>query len=141
MPITLEKLLSPKVTTPVEFLGETIDVTWAPFRYTGEMQELAERLSDEETAESEAIAELRAEGKDDEAQSRQIRLDHRDKRSLREVLSRLLVSWEVFEGRKRLPTDLATLNRLPDVFLTVVFLSLGRENQPDPQTAPNSDGS
>lgn len=35
MPITLEKLFSPTVTTTSPFLGETVSVTWSPLRYTG----------------------------------------------------------------------------------------------------------
>jgi hypothetical protein len=42
------------------------------------------------------------------------------------------------EGRKPLKTDRETIDRLPDVFLRILFLSLARENQPDPPKAPTS---
>lgn len=140
MPITLEKLFSPTVDTSFDFLGETVHVTWAPFRYTGEMQAFAEKLGDDERAEQLAIAELRADGHEEEASAREVALDYSDKRALRQMLSVLLVGWDVMDGKKQVKTDLATLNTLPDVFLRVVFLSLAQANQPDPPKAPNSEG-
>lgn len=173
MPITLEKLLSPTAETSFEFMGETVTVTFAPMRYTGEMQDFSQRLSEEETAEQARITELREEattvlaeaGKGKEAQAlaaaraaelrgdaddRERKMDLRDRKALRDALASngnadggppgLLVSWDVMEGRKPLKTDRATLDRLPDIFLRVVFLSLARENQPDPPKAPTSEG-
>jgi len=163
MPITLEKLLSPTADTSFEFMGETVNVTFAPMRYTGEMQDFAQRLADEETAEKAKIADLREEAVqivasangnvearavavaraaelNGEADSREQTLDLRDRKALRDALAGLLVSWDVMEGRKPLGVDRKTLDRLPDLFLRIVFLSLARENQPDPQRAPDSVG-
>jgi hypothetical protein len=170
MPISLEKLLSPTAATSFEFMGETVNVTFAPYRYTGEMQELAERLSDEETADAATIADLREqadtvdrggeqgrEGAGPRPGSRRselrgkaeelaVKVDRRARKKLRDVLATngdgaggpagLLVAWDVMEGRKPLKTDRETIDRLPDVFLRVLFLSLARENQPDPPKAP-----
>jgi hypothetical protein len=169
MPITLEKLFSPTATVSFEFLGDTVNVVWAPFRYTGEMQELAEKVVAEQEVDQAALTDLRAEAKQlldsaaaieeedgdeaqiaalreegadklGEAQKAEIRLSHRDKRSIREVLATLLVSWDVLDARgKPVPTTLEELRRLPDPFVQAVFLSLSSESRPDPQKAPNSD--
>lgn len=170
MPITLEKILSPTAETSFEFMDETVHVTFAPLRYTGQMQEMAERLSDDEKAEQDEIralreqadellasatpedkeaAESKAAGLRADAASREQRLDLRDRRAVRDALATdgdakggppgMLVAWDVMEGRKALPTDRATLDRLPDIFLRLVFLSLARENMPDPPKAPTSD--
>jgi hypothetical protein len=153
-------------------MGETVNVAFAPMRYTGQMQDFAQRLSDEDETEVEAIAELRAQAADEieragknpkalalaqaraselngKAAEREQRMDLRNRKALRDSLAAdgdgkggppgLLVAWDVMEGRKRLGVDRATLDRLPDLFLRVVFLSLARENQPDPPKAPNSD--
>jgi len=171
MPITLEKLLSPTAETSFEFLGETVHVTFAPMRYTGEMQDFAQRLSDEQSVERDAIADLReqadelikqaAKGNTGDldraraaelranAENREVQLGLRDRKALRDSLASngdgnggppgLLVAWDVMEGRKPLPTDRKTIDRLPDLFLQILFLNLARENQPDPQKAPTSD--
>lgn len=172
MPITLEKILSPTADTEFDFLGETVHVTFAPLRYTGAMQDLAQRFSDEDNESRVSIAEARdraaaviAEaGSDPEAltlanaqaaeiqssaDERERALDLRERRQLRESLASdgdgkggppgLLVSWDVLEGRKPLAPTRANLDKLPDVFLRLVFVSLAWENQPDPQKAPTSD--
>lgn len=162
MPITLEKLLSPTAETSFEFMGETVNVTFAPMRYTGEMQDFAERLSEEEEGVQAKVAELRAEaetvladaGKGTEAQAiaaaraaeltgeasaLEQKMDLADRKALRDLLSKLLVGWDVMEGRKPLKTDRDTLDRLPDIFLRFVYISLARENQPDPPKAPTSE--
>ena len=172
MPITLEKILSPTSDTSFEFMGEEVHVTFAPMRYTGQMQDFAQRLSDEDEAEVAEIAELRQQAQDvltqagknekalplanaraaelnGQAAEREQRMDLRNRKALRDSLASdgdgnggppgLLVSWDVMEGRKRLGVDRKTLDRLPDIFLRIVFLSLAQENQPDPQKAPNSD--
>lgn len=139
MPLTLEKLFSPTVTTSFEFLDETVTCVWSPFRWTGEMQDLAEKVRIEiEEGKDEVIA-LREAGDEEAAKAREIALDMRDKRALREMLSTMLVSWDVLDGKKPVKTDLATLNKLPDTFLVAAFLSLSAENQADPSTAPSSD--
>lgn len=170
MPITLAKLFSPTVRTSFLFLDETVNVVFAPLRYTGEMQDLAERLTgemqvsadeldalrDEAAAADAAADQLDAEPEKDEAAVQELRdqamvargkavsseveLDHRGKAIIREFLARLLVSWDVLgEDGKPISTDIAELNRLPDLFLQVVFLSLKGENAPDPTKAPPSD--
>lgn len=72
MPITLAKLFSPTATVSFPFLGETVNVTWAPFKYTGEMQELAEKMVAEDETDKAEIAALRTEG--DEATAEAARL-------------------------------------------------------------------
>jgi len=170
MPITLAKLFSPTATVSFPFLGETVNVVWAPFRYTGEMQELADRIAAEQAVDTDEIARLRASATDKfeeaarleqadspdpeaiaalrteaaaallEADASEVRLDHRDKAAVREVLSKLLVSWDVLdEAGKPIGTDVDTLARLPDVFNRTVFFSLSQENVPDPTKAPPSD--
>lgn len=167
MPITLEKLFSPTAPSSFPFLGEIVHVTWAPFRWTGEMQELAERLSDESAVEKAAIAALKEEAEaieaeavalvvevdlpkaldlrarasalTDEAMTRELRLDTQDKTNMRDFLVTLLVTWDVLDDAgKPLPTDKATLRTLPTPFLQAVFTSLSMESQPDPQKAPES---
>lgn len=162
MPITLEKLLSPTAEVSFEFMGETVNVTFAPMRYTGEMQDLALRLSDEETTEQAKIKALRAEAVEivasangnkearkiavaraaelnGDAETRERKLELRDRKAIRDFLGSLLVSWDVMEGRKPLPINRPTLDRLPDLFLKYVFVTIGQENQPDPLKAPHSD--
>jgi glycine/D-amino acid oxidase-like deaminating enzyme len=172
MPITLEKLLSPSAETSFEFMGETVNVTFSPARYTGAMQEMAERLFDESTAEKDRIEALRSEaieivasanGNEEarvvavaraaelnaDADTREQRLDLRDRKALRDSLATdgdgnggppgLLLSWDVMEGRKRLEPTRKNLDKLPDLFLRITFLSLAKENSPDPQKAPTSD--
>ncbi len=166
MPITLEKLFSPTATVSFPFLGETVNVTFAPWKYTGEMQDLLDRLQAEQATEREEmavlieqanardaeadrlngshaadVATLRARAAElrDEASQHEVRLDHRDKAALRDVLSKLLVTWDVLDAKgKPIPTTGESLNGLPDVFLWAVFLSLNQENQPDPTPAPPS---
>lgn len=170
MPITLKKLFSPTARSSFDFLDETVNVVWAPFKYTGEMQDLAEKLIEESAQDRGEIDQLRKEadaataeaarlraGPDvdvlrvavleaeaaaamDQVNTREVRLDSRDKRALRRTLSGLLVSWDVLdEDRKPIPTDEATLAKLPDAFLQVLFMNMARENQPDPTKAPASD--
>lgn len=172
MPITLEKILSPTAESSFEFMGETVNVTFAPMRYTGEMQDFAQRVTDEDNAEEAEIAELHEQaaailaeaGKGKEAQAlaqaqaaeinaraddRERKMDLRQRKVLRDYLASdgdgsggpagMLVSWDVMEGRKALKTDRKTLDRLPDLFLRLVFINLARENQPDPPKAPHSD--
>lgn len=174
MPITLEKILSPTAVTSFEFLGETVTVTFAPMRYTGEMQDFAQRIDEEEGAERQAIADLREEAlrvvaaadKDKasrdvakataaeivgRAEERARALDLRERKALRDYLASdgdgnggppgMLVAWDVMEGRKPIPVTRKQLDRLPDLFLRFVFVSLAQENLPDPPKAPTSDES
>lgn len=148
MPITLEKLFSPTATTSFEFLGETVTVEFSPWRWTGEMQALVNEFAREDEEEAERIAEARVSGDVAEADKRERELDLTNKRRLREMLAcdagehrpaGLLVSWDVMRGKKAVVPTLDELNRLPDYFLSCVFLALGAENMPDPKTASTSD--
>lgn len=148
MPITLEKLFSPTATASFEFLNETVTVEYCPWRWTGEMQSVFDTFSREEEEEAERIAELREAGDMAAVQASERKLNIANKRLFREMLAcdsaegrpaGLLVAWDVMRGKKAVVPTLAELNRLPDFFLTCVFLALGTENAPDPQTAPNSD--
>lgn len=139
MPITLDKLFSPTAESSFEFLGESVTVVWAPWRWTGEMQEMADKLSAEADEEGEAIADLKAAGDEQGAKQREQAFDLQAKRRIRELLATLLVSWDVLDGRTPVGVDLPTLNKLPDPFLETVLLSLYQESMPDPQKAPNSE--
>lgn len=163
MPITLAKLYSPTLETEFDFLGETVHVTWAPHRYTGEMNELFEELNEREEQELDAIEAARAIAEDEtlpeaeraRARRRAARLErafeYRTKRRMRDYLASdgdgqggppgLLVGWDVLdEHGQPIPTTRAQLLRLPDSFVQALFLALTRENQPDPRNAPDSDG-
>lgn len=59
MPITLEKLFSGTRTISFTFMGEDVRVTYAPLRYTGEMQELAQKAMSESGDARDEIALLR----------------------------------------------------------------------------------
>ncbi len=171
MPITLAKLFSHTTTASFEFMGETVSVTWAPYRYTGEMQELSEKLIDEndedraaikamreeaevaaneatalsetgETPDPEVVSALRAKAFQlfDEISTREVHLDGREKHTIRDHLSKLIVTWDVLdEHGKPLAHDVATLKQLPDPFLRACYLNLANENRPDPTNAPKSD--
>lgn len=150
MPITLEKLFSPTLTVSFPFLEETVNVTWAPWRWTGEMQDLVDRMRAEFDAERDGLEErmkaaIEAEGADEETVREGVRhalveMSKADMAFVREMLSRLLVSWDVLDddGKAR-PTDMAEMKRLPDQFLTAVWQALAKESAPDPSSAPNSD--
>lgn len=143
MPITLEKLFSPTVGSSFEFLDETVNCVWAPFRWTGEMQDLAEKVRIEIEEGRDEVTALREAGDEPAAKAREIELEMHDKRALRVMLSTMLVSWDVMDGdgpkAKPIATNLVALNKLPDAFLVAAFLSLSAENQEDPQKAPISD--
>lgn len=168
MPISLEKLFSDTITVSFPYMDETVNVTWAPARWTGEMQDLAERLAKEMGADGARVAELRAEAQakldaaaaleaadgdaaavdalraeaDDlaaEATEEAAELNLRDRRALRDSLVRFLVAWDVLDGDTPLPIDLASLNRLPDDFLRTIWLRLLAGNREDPPKAPTSD--
>ncbi len=172
MPITLEKLFSPTAKVEFEFLDEIIHVTFAPFRYTGEMQDMADKMTAETDTVRDELVALRAQAADatkradaldesperDEAQvlairamanetyaeieKREAKLTVKERSLIRRFLSELLVTWDVLmpDGKPH-PTDEASLKKLPDAFLLVVFLKLVGENQPDPTNAPGSDDS
>lgn len=131
MPITLEKLFSPTAKVEFEFLDETVHVTFAPFRYTGEMQDMADKLSADSDAAREEIVALRAQAEDaqkrwkalqaepdrDEEQIRAIRrmasesyaeIEKRENKLtvlertlIRRFLSELLVTWDVMVAPKQ----------------------------------------
>lgn len=139
MPLTLEKLFSKTVESILPWDGEVVHMVWAPARYTGEMDDLVVTLSDEEAATTAEVAEL-VEAGDTEGASRVEQAQRRRSMALvRTSLSKLLVSWDLMDGKRPYGTDLAAITRLPDIFVTAAFLSLGEENQPDPQSAPSSD--
>lgn len=61
MPITLAKLFSETATVSFPFMGETVNVTWAPHRYTGKMQDLYDETAIAGETNDDAIAAMRAE--------------------------------------------------------------------------------
>lgn len=140
MPITLDKLFSTTVASTFEYLGEVVHITWAPSRYTGEMDDLAESMTAEETQDRADIAEMEAAGDADGVLRIRSQIARRDRRTVRTFLSALLVSWDVMDGRKPYPTDEVSLAKLPDDFLQTAFMSLYGENAMDPQKAPSSNG-
>lgn len=140
MPLTLDKLFSSTVTTDFGWDGEVVHLVWSAARYTGEMDDLAEQLTADEEADNAKIEELRAAGKTAQAERIVQKADRRERRQVRRLLSELLVSWDVMDGDEPFPTDLEHMNRLPYIFCATAFLALSRENSPDPQKAPTSDG-
>lgn len=168
MPITLAKLFSDEVTTPVTYKGHEIDVRWYPSRYTGAMRDLGYEILltvEDDTGEiitlRDRVNALRAEAdtiEDDDrdaaeakraeaakvenaALKRIVNLDWRQRKMVRENLSKLLAGWDVLDDDgKPIPTDLETLRTLPDEFLGFVFGQLLSENEADPTKAPPSDG-
>lgn len=136
MPLTLEKLFSPTVTSTLEVLGEVVTLTWAPARYTGEMDELAERLTLENAADEDALAEL--DGNVAAAEEVQARQTRRNAATARTFVAAMLVSWDLMDGKKPFPFDEASLKKLPDFFVTAVFLAMSEENATDPTSAPSS---
>lgn len=155
MPLTLQKLFNQTLPAEFEILGETVHFEWAPARYTGEMDEIAENLiaqndaaADEEEALDSEARELREEGQTAAADKKAKAADRirkarerRDMRHLRTLLAQVLVSWDLMDGDVPLPIDEEHLRRLPDSFVTAVFVSLSAENRADPTKAPSSPAS
>jgi hypothetical protein len=166
MPLTLKKLMSLSLPASFPFMGDTVNMTYSPARYTGEMQDLAAALVNENDDTREEIERLREraeelaseakaleEGSDeakalrDEAETLydrigtlEVALDSRQRTMIREHLATLLLSWDVLgDDGKPLPTDIATLKTLPDFFLRIAYLNLRAENSADPQKAPSSE--
>jgi hypothetical protein len=139
MPLTLDKLFSETLESEFEFLGEIVHITWAPARYTGEMDDFAEKLTDEESRERAELEELIAAGQVEPAEKLRQRMERQDKRNLRRILSQLIVSWDLMDGTAPFPTDEMSLSKLPATFLSLTFLAIAADNQPDPQKAPGSD--
>lgn len=152
MPLTLEKLRSRTLPFELEVMGEPVIGTWAPARYSGEMDELAADLVEENEGADDEAASLEAEAielelagnvQGAELKRRAIRRvlkskTRRDMRHLRALLSTILVAWDLMDGEKPYPTDEASLRKLPDFFVTAVFLAISAENRVDPTKAPNS---
>lgn len=140
----LSDLFSDTITTPVGVtVGgavKTVNVTWAPARYTGEMDELAEAITAEENRDLAEVDALREAGEDDQATTVMQALQRRNMRNLRRLLSELVTSWDLMDGEVEHPHDGAGLLRLPDSFVQLVFLTISGENQPDPQKAASSNG-
>jgi hypothetical protein len=139
MPLSLDKLFSKTLTATLLWDGETVSIEWAPARYTGEMDDLVDEYAEEENADKVKIAELRAAGDRTGADALQRRINRRNTQRVREYLAALIVTWDVMDGDVPYPTDIASLKKLPDVFLLECFRTLGEENQPDPPKARDSD--
>jgi hypothetical protein len=170
MPITLEKLFSPTAEFEIEFLGETIKVSWQPWRYTAEMQELAEKLTGENAeqraevvelaelveqqtaqadrleeagADPDEVARLRVEAEKgaDEITSRQLVMATQYSDTIRKMLASLVVDWDVLdENGQPVPTTEAQMKRLPTRFLMAVWNGMTAESQPDPTKEARSNG-
>jgi len=140
MPLTLEKLFSPTVPSSLVVMGETVHLLWAPSRYTGEMDELADHLATEEAQDSASVAMLEAEGDEDGAAALKHTMERKNAAAARTFVAQLLVSWDVLDGKDPIPFDEASLKRLPDFFVIAVFLAMSEENATDPTNAPSSNG-
>lgn len=184
MPITLEKLFSPQITTTFPFLGDDVTIVFAPWKWTAEMQEIAEatvasgeaeeadiaaakdrarilfaeaeateptepEVANATDAEAATVIAQRVEAAKDlrvraatilgEVGSRELHLSGVQVGSYRRFLGELLVSWDVLgEDGKPIPTDEATMKRLPTTFIISVFNAITAESQPDPTNAPPS---
>jgi hypothetical protein len=134
MPITLEKLFSATVSSSFEYMGETVNMEWAPSRYTGEMWDLAEKIQNDLDAARDEIAAIEGETPDATRDRNRIlqRTRQIDRHGVRRFMSALLVSWDVLDGKKPYPTDEESLAKLDPDFLDIAFLSLVSENAADP---------
>jgi hypothetical protein len=132
MPITLEKLFSATNETSFEYEGETVNVTWAPSRYTGEMDDLAAKIDQETEENAAALTELLDDDDKRGAMNLIATIRHTSRLTTRRFLAALLVTWDVLDGKDPLPTDEATLAKLPPEFLDAVFRAITRDNQEDP---------
>lgn len=152
MPLTLQKLRSRTLPFELEVMGEPVIGTWAPARYSGEMDELANDLVDENDAAGDEAASLEVEAIEAElggdvqgaalkrraAKRIEKQRARRDMRHLRTLLSTILVTWDLMDGEKPYATDEASLRRLPDFFVQAVFLAISAENRADPKAPANS---
>lgn len=145
MPLQLAQLFSAtlhvSVTIPPEMTGgveESIDVEWAPARYTGEMDELASEIAEMESDGKAEVQELEDAGQKEAAFALVATINRRIVRSTRRLLSQIVVGWDLMDGKKPHPTDLEGLLKLPDAFVMLVFQGISEGNQVDPPKAPGS---
>lgn len=140
MPLTLDKLFGKTADSFLTWDDEVVHLVWAPRRYTGEMDELFQHLAQEDAEHDEEIAELLAANDANGAAKVEAAKGRASARLARESLAELLVSWDLMgSDNKPYPTDLASLKKLPDGFVTNAFVALGEDNQVDPTKAPSSD--
>jgi len=139
MPLTLDKLFSATVSSSFVVLGETVHLTWCPSKYTGEMDDLAREMQDEETADILAILALEEAGDTVGARALAETRERRNAAAVRRFLSEMLVAWDVMDGTVPHPHDEAGLNKLPAWLVTATFVAMSEENQTDPMSDPSSD--
>jgi hypothetical protein len=139
MPLTLDKLFSASIPASFVWADETVTIQWAPGRYTGEMDDLSERLNEDETQDRDDLAAAESAENAREAQSIRARIERRDQRAVRTLLATLIVSWDLMDGDEPYPTDDEHLIKLPPAFLREAFRAISGENQVDPPKAPGSD--
>lgn len=139
MPLTLEKLFSETLESTLEVYGETLHLTWAPARYTGEMDELAKTMTDEAVEDKAEYASLEESGDDEAAAAFRKAVERKTAAACRRFVAQMLVSWDLLDGMAVVPHDEASLLKLPDDFVIAVFNALAEENHTDPPNAPSSD--
>lgn len=139
MPLSVEKLFSRTVDSSFEIDGDIVHLKWAPARYTGEMDDLAERMREEAEDGDAKLAELRAADDKDGADALIRQRDRADAAATRTFVATMLVDWDVMLGTTTHPHDEAGLLKLPDWFVRTVFLALSEENQVDPTSPAPSD--
>jgi hypothetical protein len=136
--LTLEKLFSTTVSSYVEWGEEVVTVQWAPARWTGEMDDLAEALSEEEDRERAEVARLRENGDTAAADKMAQKLQRQDRRNVRKILATIIVTWDLLDGVEPFPTDEEHLAKLPDAFNEAVFKAITEGNHVDPRKARDS---
>lgn len=139
MPLTLEKLFSQTVESSFEALGETVNLVWSPARYTGEMDDLAAKIGEEDAENRAELLAMREAGDVDGAANVRAKIDRATAAMARTFVARLLVSWDLLDGVTPVPIEVDSLKRLPDFFVIATFLAMSAENQADPPNAPSSD--
>lgn len=123
MPLSLKQIRAQVVTAPIEVMGETVHLGFAPGRYTADVDEKISALMDSFEPDAETLTLEQNAG-------------------VRELLLALLVEWDVLdEDDEPLPIDEEHLRLLPPPILITFIGALSAANQPDPQMASPSNDS
>lgn len=130
----LEDLFADTLTFSMTVRGKALEVTWAPARYTPDVEAAAMALTkpfEDEEEETEPDSP--------EAQTRLGNRLRANQQATRDVLSHVLVRWTLHDASGAdVGTDEATLRTLPPAFLDLVFGALWENAGPKAETAPTS---
>lgn len=131
--LTLEDLFADTLTFSMTVRDKPLEVTWAPARYTPDIEMRALAL----TGSEDEILEAGEESREDEMRrAEHVRANHQ---AVREVLAHVLVSWSLRgPDGVEVGTDEITLRSLPSAFLEAVFGALWENAGPKAETEPTS---